>query len=257
MRLAKNTIGLFALVSTALLVGCAETTPELFILDNQPLADDCTIESGSTSTTVISAGSMDVLFAQQYTMHPRIENTMVDSETVEFTTGGGGGNGGLQGAEWEANQVSLRRATVRYNPPDVLASVFPDEVTIPISGAVGPGGTFVASLNVISPQLAQTLASLEIFEVGAALTLLIEVEIEGETSAGNNVDSNRFVYPIQLCAGCSVVNSTGTCAAGGGDDTDELCAPGTDFYSIDCGLVCPAPEGADPRIGDVCSAFGL
>ena len=136
----------------------------------------------------------------------------------------------------------------------------PDSVTINISGGMDPSSIFVTDLEIIPPELGSALAQSQLLRsLGQSIELLVRVKIEGYTSANRVVDSNEFVFPLELCVGCltafpdaALSDSAGfpSCIIPGeGDEFDPVeevpCAPGND-RPVDCRSVC----GPIELIGD-------
>lgn len=239
--------------AVGLLAGCAEDTPEIFIVANQPFTDECEVPAATTSANQVfrSRGVLDLFVASSYIMAPRVENTLVGSNEVRF--GGIGGGQGLTGNEWEANHILLRRAVVQFDAPEALGVPLPRELDVELSGAITPGGVASISLQAITPSLGTTLANSRLLrEARTSLTLLLRIKFYGETATGRSVDSNEFVYPVELCYGCLLTipptaidpeyaiqpNCRNTETFSDEVDLDTLCLTGQD-ESVDCRLVCP------------------
>lgn len=246
----------------AVFTGCAERTPELYIRANQPFDEDCAAPAGAGGNVsqFVSRGVLDLFMTNEYVMAPLVENTLVSSESIGFTTGGGG-TGGLEGTEWEANIVSLTHAIVRFNAPDALGVPLLSRIEIPLSGSVEPdGGTAGITLVPITANIGNVLSQSTLLRenLDTTITLELGVTFHGKTAAGLRVDSNEFIYPVDLCFGCLVDIPTEAvdqdfplfpnCRGGLTDDegdpvnttqfTNEICFVGQDVR-VDCRAICP------------------
>jgi hypothetical protein len=248
------------LLGAGLLGGCAENTPELYILQNGILDEDCAVPSnaGATSGTFLSRGVLDLLVTNQYQMLPIVQNSLVSSESVTFS-GGGGGGGGLTGVEWEANTITLSRARVVFDAPDALGVPLPRQLDIPIAGSVEPDGSLAVQLQVVQAQVGNLLRQSPFLrQSGSTLDMLLRVKFFGTTGGQRDVDSNEFVFPVTLCFGCLLTVPpeavdpalpTPNCLNTEGFEStsvDVACNPGQD-EAIDCRLFCPIfGEDEDP-----------
>ena len=249
--------------------GCAEDTPEIFVVGNQSFTETCDIPvAGRGNQTLRTRGVMDLFVTSAYQMVPWVENRLVDSGTVTFTSGGNGE--GLVGQEWEANDIILQRALIRYEAPDALGVPLPRELELDLSGAIPPASSASIEMQVITPSIGSTLANSRILREGTSLTLNLRIKFFGVTSSGNNVDSNEFVYPIELCYGCLLSTPPDAidpefpvqpnCRNSEIEEDlnlEDLCFTGQDAL-VDCRVVCPLvnatpngdPEGiCEPQLG--------
>lgn len=241
--------------------GCAESTPEIYIKANQPFDDECqSPTSAAGTTTFVSRGVLDLFLSNEYVMAPLVQNTLVPSTSVSFGAAGGGAGGGLTGNEWEANSVSLTHAIVRFNAPDALGVPLLSRIEIPLSGSMEPGGFAGLTLVPITANIGNVLSQSTLLRENLDTTLTLELGLtfHGRTAGGVRVDSNEFVYPVDLCFGCLVDIPTEAvdrdfpllpnCRGGLAEDTDgnldtsqfteDICFVGQDDI-IDCRAVCP------------------
>lgn len=258
MRSFVPRIALAALSTLSLLSGCAENTPEILILQNLRVDENCRPPASASGDNVLARGVLDLFVTNQYLMVPIVQNTLVPSNSVSFGRGGRGQ--GLTGNEWEANDITFSRATVELDIPPSLDAAFARSFEIPISGTVRPGGSQSVELYVILPAIGNALAQSNFLRTsGSRVTMLARVQFIGKTNAGREVDSNIFTFPIELCVGClldtpaAAVDPTfpsPNCRnVTGLDDTSltDVCFPGQD-QRLDCRLVCPnlGPDEEDP-----------
>jgi hypothetical protein len=260
---------LFALSAAGLLgtmTGCAEDIAEIQIVQNQPLDAEC-LATAVGANTFISRGVLDLFVTDTYVISPLVRNNMVASESIRFT-GLGGGAGGLQGTNWEANSVNFNRAVAEFEGPSGLGVPIPRSLPLTISGSVIPGGSAAVSLQVVTSTIAGFLRQSDLLnQPGSSFTLLVKLKFFGTTAGGTEVDSNEFVYPITVCNGCLLQYPTEAidttfpvpnCRNFSDFDTvtaDVPCFPGQD-EPLDCRLVCPLVIG-DPALdpNGLCSAL--
>jgi hypothetical protein len=248
--------------------GCAEDTPEIFVVGNQSFTETCEVPvAGRGNATLRTRGVLDLFVTSAYQMVPWVENRLVDSGTVRFSSGNGDG---LVGQEWEANDIILQRALIRYEAPEALGVPLPRELELDLSGALPPTTSASIEMQVITPSIGRTLANSRILREGTSLTLNLRIKFFGVTSSGNKVDSNEFVYPIELCYGCLLSTPPDAidpdfpvqpnCRNSELDEElvlEDLCFTGQDVL-VDCRVVCPLvnatpngdPEGiCEPQVG--------
>jgi len=262
-----------SILSAALLIGvagifagCAEDIPEIRIVANQPLSDQC-LPSASQTNEFIARGVLDLFITDQYVISPLVTNTMVPSESVIFG-GGAGGAGGLTGTRWEANTVTLTRAVAEFSGPENLGVPLPRSLNLTITGSADPGATVALSLQVVTANVANLLrSSVLLASPGQSITILVKLKMFGETTAGNEVDSNEFVYPIEVCNGCLLEYPTEAIDPAfpapncrliddfSSADSELPCFPGQD-EAVDCRAICPLVLGDEERDPDgLCSSF--
>ncbi|MCB9507095.1 MAG: hypothetical protein H6698_03285 [Myxococcales bacterium] len=253
-------VTLLAVAAGGALAGCAENTPEIAVTFNLPFTDECEVPSASSGANTVyqSRGTLDLFVRNSYLMAPRLENTLVPSEDARIGSATGGA-GGLQGTDWEANSISLRRAVIRFDGPDALDLPLPKELTREISGTITPGGVATTLLEAIPESLGRTLEDARILRQGTHITLNLHIKYFGETYSGREVDSNEFIYPIELCYGCLLnfpvaavdfsYDVLPNCRNIGDTEIALPCFPGQDDI-VDCRAVCPivtvVPD-ADPE----------
>ena len=189
-----------ALFSTVL-VACAEDVPEIRLVANRPLDDQCL--PGPSGNVFISRGILDVFVADRYRFSPELVSEMVPSDSVRFQGVAGGAAGGLVGANYEVNDVTLSRIVAEYEGPSALGVPLTRSRDIPVSGSIGPGGSAFLQFDLVPSQLTGLLAASPLLRTpGSSFTLNVRVKAYGTTNDGREVDSNEFVYPILVCNGC-------------------------------------------------------
>ncbi|MBU6160827.1 MAG: hypothetical protein KGO50_06870 [Myxococcales bacterium] len=252
---------------TGLFAGCAEDIPEIRIVANKPLSDDC-LPSANQSSEFIARGVLDLFITDQYVIAPLVTNTMVPSETVQFVGGAAGAAGGLTGTRWEANTVTLTRAVAEFTGPENLGVPLPRSLNLTVTGSAAPGASVALTLQVVTANVANLLRSSALLaNPGQSITILVKLKMFGVTTAGNEVDSNEFVYPIEVCNGCLLdypaeaidpAFPAPNCRVTDGfssADSELPCFPGQDV-TVDCRAICPLVLGNEDRDPDgLCSSF--
>ena len=230
--LKRLMLGIAALIVAG---ACVQDTPAIFIVQNSALDNGC--EPTKTATgDVLGAGRMDLTVATTYRMHLLVENLMSNSGTASL-------GGGTITADYEGNRVTFTNAFVSIQgPPSGLGVALPEEQAIPISGTLEPANTAVVSMDVIGNALGLQLAA-AIETRGMVVPLTVSVRFEGTTTSGTSVESNQFMFPLEVCRGCllefplAATDSTFTppnCLNTSEDQTVESsCLPGQDD-PLDC-----------------------
>ena len=159
-----------------------------------------------------------------------IENRLEDSRQVG-AAGGGGGQGGYEGLNLDANYIQVTGAKIEFpeNLNDFPGGEFASELNKTERFSVvleSAGGAQVVNFPIVSSreiakleevyQLAVTAATRN-YNPKAIVPLIAEITIIGRTFSGDEVESNKFQYPIDVCAECSPDEfpTTGTCEATG------------------------------------------
>ena len=248
-------------VATGLLAGgCAEDPPEIAITFNQPFSDECSPPAarGGTGFVYRSRGTLELFVTDSYLMAPRLESRLVPTTGVSVGTAGGGG-GGVTGADWEANDVSLTRAIIEYDVPDAVNVPIQGRLIREVSGSITPGGVASLSLEAIPASVGVLLRTSDLLRVRRVpVTMNLRIRYEGVTFGGREVTSNEFIYPIELCYGCLLYFPPNAidreypvlpnCRLLS-EEEESLCLPGQD-EPIDCRQICPyvtAIPGGDPE----------
>ncbi|TVR01460.1 MAG: hypothetical protein EA398_09610 [Deltaproteobacteria bacterium] len=238
--LTASTLGI------ALLSGCADESPEIWIFENGIIDESCDTSAGS----YLARGTFDVYMRDNYLMSPRFSSTLAPSGSV---TPAGGSPRGNQGTAWEANLIAIDRAEIRYDAPDGIGVPLPSVQRIRLSGTISPRGTNFGRLDVIPSELGSILRESPLLRNrGDSFQLNVRVRVFGTTSGGRDVESNEFSFPVEVCKGCLVfippnaidlaADITPNCRnlTGGDEGAGGICESiiGQD-YPIDCRLVCP------------------
>jgi hypothetical protein len=145
----------------------------------------------------ISSGTLDVGLLSSYTPELLIGNQLI--ATANSTN--------LQA---ETSRIVLQGAVVIVDDTDnnqistftSLSSGFIDPGT---GGAPGYGPM---ALTIIDPKTAQDLqSSLPVLGTKRVIT---RITVFGQTSGGNNIESNEFQFPVDVCNGCLVTFPAGS-----------------------------------------------
>jgi len=147
------------------------------------------------------------------------ENRLKDSREVG-SEGQGGGGGGFENLNLNTNDIHLQQLKLRF--PDAPAGELEKTIQLSLLAESGGGGAAVEFVLFESGDteelrsVHQSLAS----SPDEAVTIVAEFTIEGETLGGNEITSNTFSFPIQLCgSGCNttpVCNFQAESGGGGG-----------------------------------------
>ena len=186
-------VGVVSWVTTA---ACVEDTPSIFIHENVSYNEECSIRLDSEEEVLNRGiGNMDVTVARSYRMHIKVENLLSSSSTSNLSEGSIAGT-------YEANNITLTHALVGIDGPGSGLNVaLPQGLEIPISGTIEPGEYQVIYLDVIGDALAEQLA-VALDRRGSMVPLTVRIQIRGTTVSGTSVDSNEFLYPLEVCRGC-------------------------------------------------------
>ena len=150
--------------------------------------------------------------ANVYEFAAMYQNQLVDSRQVG-AEGGGGGGGGFSNLPLNQNDVIVTSATVTFPADDNTfgfaggAAALEDvEYERVFSMLVrSGGGVGVNNIPLINGQQEADLFRdfLTANSVTSRpLTFVAEIQLQGETMAGNDVESNIFRFPIQICVDC-------------------------------------------------------
>lgn len=153
------------------------------------------------------------------------QNQLVDSRTVG-AEGGGGGGGGYTNLTLNQNDILITSATVHFPADSNTFNInnqpisFPDTEHERLFSMLVTSGEGVALSHIPLINGHREAAAFDEFLAGTGLpaneiiTFMVEIQLHGETMAGNRIESNRFVYPIQMCRDC-------------GPDTTSMCVTGS------------------------------
>ena len=223
------------------------------ILSVQPFNEE-SCEPVSEDGLFQTSGTIDMAVRDTYVAFLSVESNLVDvPQAKQFAT---------SDARLSTNAILLRSATIEFSTLDQLSAQIPPKRNIPLSGTLAEGeqlllsGVEILDANTVSQiRNSQEFISTsqgEAKPVRTSVTLLARIRLSGETQDGREVESNEFLYPIEVCNGCRisyppemVVQRGGalSCPAHGGDDEDgagqetgERCLSGMgmDSMFVDC-----------------------
>lgn len=188
--------------------GCAEQDVSMTIeLAASVDPNTCSPNASAPQTR----GTVDISMAQSYVVYPGVFNNMPDVRSVkQFNETNGRTNTSI---------INLTKAEVRYLPQERVSVNLPQSLEIPYSGSIGTGTNAVFGVEVFTNDILQSLRNADEFlGVGAqgeavplrnSVEMLVGIKVFGKTLAGQDVESNEFLFPITICNGClvSVPNS--------------------------------------------------
>lgn len=242
----KSKLSLLALIAIGLALGaCVESDQSVVMLGSVVGFGDVDDETGRTScffdadieeanvrTTgfvdlnhlenvgqPVVAGTTSGGLVDEYRFVAVMENRLFDSRSVGAVSGGDGG--GYENLQLDKNDILVTGATVRFDSDsntfggDGGTVSFPDIERERLTNMLVMSGGGSATVDVPIIANSEERAQFQAFlsnTVGsdASLTLIAEIQLHGETLAGNGVNSNIIQYPITMCLDC-------------GRETDALC----------------------------------
>lgn len=206
-----------ALVAAALTACAGNGDEALIIIQNQVPAENCII-SGAEDSTVQDDGTLDVIGGTGYLFTPLVKNTASGETGTEaqrrvFITGA---------------RVDLRFADPTLFSEQELQQFEDAGLTrfeVPLAGSVTPnGGTLSLSFDIIPRAFTRVLS--DKIAADTEILVLADVVMRG-TLGGGTIESQRFTFGVNVCAGCLVTNFG----------------------------ACDALEGIEPRVGNPCNPF--
>jgi hypothetical protein len=216
-------------------LGCTDSRTSILVEGVLALeAPEC-VASPDPSAIHIGRGVMDVAFRLDYfawllignQLTPRGDKEQLRPESADFT---------LRGAEVELLDSQLEAL-------DVEQAAF----SVPISGFIFPTSSetpgFGVALTTLIPQTVGEELRSELEGTTDIRTIIASVSVFGETLGGIDIDSSRFMFPIDICHGCLVTfplaallpDNEGPACTVPGDEMDPPCRIGQDD-AIDCRL---------------------
>lgn len=202
---ARMGLALAAGLLACVLSSCQDRDFGLAIVQVQPIDESsCTV---NTDRLVFqSQGIVDLALRTSYRIRPLVENKMLSINTVKAF--------GAEDGRVDTNDIVLRSATIEYTTLDVLSAQITSPVVVPISGTVPVNGEIVFGVEVLNAEVMTQLRDADEFllidQNGQArpkrstINIIARVRIEGETLDGKSVESNEFLFPIEVCNGCQI-----------------------------------------------------
>jgi len=250
------------------LAGCVEEEASVLVVGNESPAGTCEL-TGSTDGPFLSRGVMDISLTKRYVMAPVLLNQLGNSQMVRLMTIGT--DPMLNATQIEGNTLILEGANVTFttNVPALDAALQAD-LFIPVGGTVFPSSSTAIGLEVISESLGRQIEATGLFgNRGTLVTILVNVTFTGRSTAGRDITSTEFSFPLDICSGCLLIYPPGTLfpdddgsqtcdvtkdpnATGTNASTifDEVCTYGQDEV-VDCRL-CRSAVGDPTNADTIC-----
>jgi len=198
-------ITLVSCLSLAVLASaCTDAGRPLVIIQNQVPEAGCVVP-GSANNDYRGIGFVDVNSPGGYLFFPLVQNVATGARN-----------------DISRHVVSLRGADVSLEFQEgVLGATIPENISRDLklthltSGTVGPDGdtTGLAFVIITQSMLKSIRDDLQVLETDGTnfFTIIATVTVFGEMDGGT-VESEEFVYPVQVCDGCLKQN-LGACEA--------------------------------------------
>jgi hypothetical protein len=181
--------------SAALFSACADSGASVVILHNQVPGAGCVI-GDDPNAPYRGRGLIDTAETSGYLFTP-----VVQSRAQEIKGDPGARLIQLQGAEVELE-----------TQPGLLASTRPwPKFTSRFSGSVSPGGTSGLAFTVLNKEHLADLAATGLLSPVQRATVIAHIVVFGVMD-DQDVESEPFQYPIEVCAGC-LAYDRGPCSA--------------------------------------------
>ena len=272
-RLWHWTIALTA-VSLAGPIACVDNEASITItraVPRNPASETCA--AVLDDTVFQTRGVVDIVMANDYVLFVEMRNAMPEISEVKGFTGGD--------VRLNTSDVMIQRATISFEPLAPLNVNFPDPLRQRISGSVAANGGFaVLPVELLTPSMMDELRNAEQFlTIGAngevlpvrnSVTILVKLEIAGETLDKVTVKTNQFEFPLTICSGClssppafNQLDSTlgeFNCLDVGASTTTQLDSPACgSFVGMDYAVDCRTCSlfATDPIVKSLCQPPGL
>jgi hypothetical protein len=165
-------------------------------------------------------GNVDAAYTSEYSCVTLVENQLV-------------ARGNVNELRTETSSVSLYEADVQVltGLPQIAGTKILSEFSEPINGFVDPGsggtdGVGIAQVTMID---SATLAAI----AGKVSQVTVSVIIRGRTLGGTEVHTNEFLFPVNVCDGCSCELAPGDTCINPSGKPETNCHPGQDTV-VDC-----------------------
>lgn len=254
MTKGRLTRGLLMALTVGALCACEDREVSITIRQMQTL-DNSTCSPSLRTEEALGQGVVDIALATSYVAFPFIENRLSDITEVKTYS--------VEDARLDTHDVVLRAAVIEYSALGQISAEVPQQVRVPLSGTVQVGGSATLAVEVFSSAFIQLLRSSPEFllvntepprATRASVKVIVTLRIEGETLDGTDIETNDFLFPVEICNGCRVtyprellVNQPGVglaCPIQVDEDgnpvtaatAEELCDQfvGTDGQFVDC-----------------------
>jgi hypothetical protein len=252
---------LVALLGGVLLTGCQDRDFGLSIRQVQPIdSSACLVDTDEGNFQ--SSGVVDLALRNGYTIHPLIQNNMQDiNEIKQFENTDGRIN---------TNAILLRSASIEYTALDTLSAQITSPTVVALSGTVPVGDLLVVGVEVLNSAVLSQLRDADEFlliddsgqarPIRSSVKIIARLRIEGETLDGKKVESNEFLFPIEVCNGCRISYPAPLLEQRGGVLTCPsvtLDAEGNPIVQDEDEDRCPAASGVENGFVDCQECQGL
>jgi hypothetical protein len=226
---AKVGVGVFLAAGVSVMsAGCTEDDSTLFIVGVAKIDSGCTYSAGA-STTLLPRGQLDLGFDGSYQAGLVLANQMAS-------------RGQKTRSRTETSRIILEGAEVTLVLPSgaTLRDTFsaPGAGFVDVSTGADPGFGILSVVVVPRPSTPQERQAL--YDAGYVLA---EIKAFGKTLGGQEVESNVYRFPIEVCFGCLVTFppseiDTDTMLCRGSTGSETTVAPC--FWGQDTQVVCSA-----------------
>jgi hypothetical protein len=216
----------------------------LVVQQMQPLDDDCV--PSTSEETALTAGTIDLAVGRSYTLFPRVQNNIQDVTEVQ--------NFAVEDGRINTKDITIKRARLQFTTSDEISAEIPDR-DVRLSGRVPTQGSAVLPLEVLNPTDLKALRDADQFLVigsegvrpaRSSIDLTVNVQFFGETSDGNEIESNAFDFSLRVCNGCLI------------SFPFDCTSPAEIEAAQDASLFCPAFPGQDRAFTCAeCNAFAV
>jgi hypothetical protein len=223
---AKVALGLLVGSVSSATWGCADNESTLFVVGVAKIESDCTY-APSSSTPLLPQGVYDVGFGGEYQVGLILGNQMAS-------------RGAKSRSRTETSRMILEGAEVRLSLPS--GGAVREPFTAPGAGFVDVGAGADPGYGILSVVI---VPGLPVEVLPTALRdgyVIAEIKAFGKTLGGQDVESNVFKFPVQVCEGClvtfptSALDQEGNCA--GSTTTEDAASPCN--WGQDTQVVCSA-----------------
>lgn len=232
---------------TGLTAGCDNPETSLTIVQIQPLGSNCTVSTSESE--FMTRGIVDVAIARRYTLYPLVSNNMIDLTNAKGYSDGDG----------RQDTHAVRLKEVSYSIKGEIEGLDTTSFTQKISGTIPVQSQSVVGFNILSSELIkqireanfQTILGSSFSATTGSADVTISFSIKGETLDGNEVETETYSFPLEICSGCLInypadaidlsAQKQPNCLAPS-DSVEEPNCPmqvGTDNQILDCRL-CPS-----------------
>ncbi|MBH22869.1 MAG: hypothetical protein CMH57_00145 [Myxococcales bacterium] len=202
------------------LTGCVEEEASVLVVGNERPGNTCELTANQAGP-FLSRGVMDISLTKRYVMAPVLLNQLGNSKDVRLATQSG--DPMLDDTQIEGNTIILDGANVSFttNVP-ALELALQSDLFIPVGGTVFPSSTAAIGLEVISEALGRQIENTTLFDQrGTLVTILVNVTFTGRSTAGRDIESTEFSFPLDICSGCLLNYPPGTLFPD--DDGSQTC----------------------------------